>query len=424
MSRRRIIRSILATMLLLSSILVFGIGAAAAAAYPTVSVSLDGRVLSLESPAYIVNGRTLVPYSSLVSALGGTATWNEATNTVTAASGDVTVKLTIGSKTAMVNHQSVTLDVAPTLINDRTYVPLRFISEAFGKWVSYGKTTGVSINTKRTIQTSTGTVTLTKKPSRIVTLSSSDTEIIYALGGTVVGRPTATGSVYPPEAASAVEVGTAHGINFEKLASVKPDLVIASVALKSHESTIRSLGAEVIFNSHNTYAEIQNSVRMYGRMLGAEEKAEEIIRQMDQKLAKLTKPQKEIKTLIVYGAPGSFVVALPTSYPGNFLELAGGKNVAESFPKMDSMPQYAELSLERIIAANPDLILFITHGGDPDEVKSSFKKQYESNPAWQSLSAVKNDNFEVLPASLFAANPGIRAPEAIEVINNILHQVK
>jgi len=356
--------------------------------------------------------------------LGGKATWNETSKTVTATAGNVTVKLTIGSKTATVNGNSVTLDVAPTILNQRTYVPLRFISEAFGKWVSYDKTTGVSITSKKTITTSTGPVTLTKKPSRIVTLSTSDTEIVYALGGSVVGRPTSTGTVYPPEAASAVEVGTAHGINFEKLASVKPDLVIASPALKSQESTIRSLGAEVIFNSHNTYPEIQNSVRMFGAILGAEEKAEAIIQEMDQKLAKLTKPKQTVKTLIVYGAPGSFVVALPTSYPGNFLELAGGQNVADSFPKTQTMPQYAEFSLERIIAANPDLILFITHGGDPDEIKSSFKKEYESNSAWKNLSAVKNDRFEVLPADLFAANPGIRAPEAIVVINQILHQVK
>jgi ABC-type Fe3+-hydroxamate transport system, periplasmic component len=423
MSRKRVMSCMMASMVLLAAVFAHGAGEAAAAT-KSVKVSLDGRALSLESQPVIVNGRTLVPYSNLVSALGGKATWNETSKTVTATAGNVTVKLTIGSKTATVNGNSVTLDVAPTILNQRTYVPLRFISEAFGKWVSYDKTTGVSITSKKTITTSTGPVTLTKKPSRIVTLSTSDTEIVYALGGSVVGRPTSTGTVYPPEAASAVEVGTAHGISFEKLASVKPDLVIASPALKSQESTIRSLGAEVIFNSHNTYPEIQNSVRMFGAILGAEEKAEAIIQEMDQKLAKLTKPKQTVKTLIVYGAPGSFVVALPTSYPGNFLELAGGQNVADSFPKTQTMPQYAEFSLERIIAANPDLILFITHGGDPDEIKSSFKKEYESNSAWKNLSAVKNDRFEVLPADLFAANPGIRAPEAIVVINQILHQVK
>lgn len=422
MLRKRIMISIMSLALLFSVFLVSG-NAQTADAAPSAKVSLDGRTLSLDPPPVFVNNRTLVPYSSLVSALGGRADWDAKNKTVTAISGDVTVKLTIGSTTAVVNGKSVTLDVAPTTIDERTYVPLRFISEAFGKWVSYSNTNGVSIESTRTVKASSGFVTLKKKPSRIVTLSTSDTEIVYALGGSVVGRPTTSGPAYPPAAASAVEVGTAHGINFEKLASVKPDLVIASEALKSHEGTIKSLGAEVIFNSHNTYKEIQNSVRMFGAILGAEEKAEAMIKQMDQKLAKLSKPKQKVKTLIVYGAPGSFVVALPNSYPGSFLELAGGQNVAESFPNMQQMPQYAELSLERVIAANPDLILFITHGGDAEEIKASFKKQYESNPAWAGLNAVKNDRFEVLPANLFAANPGIRAPEAIEVINKMLHQV-
>lgn len=423
MFRNRIVIALITLALLFFAVPADGAGRAAAAERP-IKVSLDGRTLSLSADPVIANNRTLVPYASLVSALGGKAEWNAQSKTVTATSGDVTVKLTIGSRTATVNGQSVTLDAAPVILNDRTYVPLRFISESFGKWVSYSKTAGVVIESTRTIKASSGTVTLKKKPSRIVTLSTADTEIVYALGGSVVGRPTASGPVYPPQAASAVEVGTAHGINFENLASVKPDLVVASEALRQHEGTIRSLGAEVIFNSHNTYPEIQNSVRMFGTILGAEEKAEAIIKEMDQKLAKLSKPKQTVKTLIVYGAPGSFVVALPGSYPGNFLELAGGKNVAESFPKMQNMPNYAELSLERVIAANPDLILFITHGGDPDEIKESFKKQYESNPAWAGLSAVKNDRFEVLPANLFAANPGIRAPEAIEVINKFLNQVK
>jgi len=117
------------------------------------------------------------------------------------------------------------------------------------------------------------------------------------------------------------------------------------------------------------------------------------------------------------------VVALPSSYPGNFLDLAGGDNIAAKFPKMDTMPQYAEFSMERIVAADPDVIYLITHG-DPAEVKASFKKELESNPAWKNLGAVKSDQFEVLPNDLFAANPGLRAPEAITALNKLLLQAK
>lgn len=401
----------------------FSAGHTAEAASSSVKVTLDGKSLSLDAAPTIVNGRTLVPYSGIVSALGGKASWDAKNKTVSAVQGSTTVKLTVGSRTAYINGSSKSLEAAPVLISGKTYVPLRLVSEAFGKWVSYSSASStVAISSTLTVNTSMGPFTLKKKPQRIVTLSSSDTEIIYALGSTVVGRSTALGTVYPPAAASVPEVGSTHGIEFEKLAALKPDLVIASPSLKSQQATIEKLGAQVMFNSHNTFTEIQASIKLYGKVLGQETKAEQLIKQMNADVSSLKKPGTAPKTLIVYGAPGSFVVALPSSYPGNFLELAGGKNVASGFKAMAEMPQYADLSLERIIAANPDLILFIAHG-DADEVKASFKKQFETNPAWKSLSAVKNDRFEVLPSDLFAANPGLRAPQAVQAINKLLLQV-
>lgn len=401
-----------------------GASSAVAAGTNQIKVTLDGKTLALGEQPRSVNGRTLVPYSEIVSALGGKASWDSKSKTVSAEQGKTKVKLTVDSKTAYIDGEKYELEAPPVIVNGKTMVPLRLVSEAFGKWVSWNeKTSTVAITSTLTVKTATGSLTLKSKPKRIVTLASSDTEIIYALGGKVVGRPTSIGTVIPAQAASAVEVGSAHGILFEKLATLKPDLVIASPSLASQKSTLEKLGAQVLFNSHNTYSEIQSSIRLYGKVLGKESTAEELIKDMDRKVERLKTPDSKPKTLIVYGAPGSFVIALPTSYPGNFLEMAGGTNVAAKFPKSDTMPQYAEVSMERIVAANPELILLITHG-DAAEVKESFKKQFEGNSAWKSLSAIKNDRFEVLPSSLFAANPGLRAPEAIETINKLLLQVK
>jgi iron complex transport system substrate-binding protein len=420
MFRKVLIHSLLAAALFVAPLAVGKGYEVASAANPNMKVTLDGKTVVLDTQPKIVNNSTLVPYSGIVGALGGKASWDAKTKTVSAERDGVKVKLTVGSKTAYIDGVKTELDTAPVIVDGKTFVPLRLVSEAFGKWVSFNKSTStVAISSTLTLNTSTGPFKLNKKPSRIVTLSSSDTEIIYALGGKVVGRPTAMGAVNPPEAASVPEVGSTHGILFEKLATLKPDLVIANPSLKTQQATIERLGAQVMFNSHNTFKDIQNSVRLYGSLLGQEDKAEQLVKGMNDKVNSLVKPKDKPKTLIVYGAPGSFVVALPTSYPGNFLELAGGNNVAASFPKMDSMPQYAELSMERIIAANPEYILLITHG-DADEVKKSFKKQFEDNPAWKSMSAVKNDRFEVLPSNLFAANPGLRAPQAIETINKII----
>lgn len=398
---------------------------ATAAAKP-VQVTIDGKPVSFETAPLVKQGRTLVPYRDIVEAMGGTVDWNNQTKTVTAKKGGIQVTYTVGSKTARVNGESVTLDTAPVTNNDRTFIPLRSLAESFGMWVSWDKAQNkAAITTTRTVQTKTGPLTLKKRPSRIVTLSSSDTEIMLALGGNVVGRSTVLGQVRPPEAAAIPEVGNAHEIRFEKLATLKPDLVVGSPSLMQHKGTVEKLGATMLFNSHNTYADIQHTIRLYGQVLGREEAAEKLIRDLDAQMKRATQtmPAHKPKAIILYGAPGSFVVALPSSYPGNILELAGGVNAAASFPKLDTMPQYAELSLERIVAANPDAIYLITHG-DPEAVLESFKKELESNPVWKNLNAVKNGHYEVLPNDLFAANPGLRIPDAVKHLNELLRQVK
>jgi|GEM_PF-674560 len=399
-------------------------GSRAAAAAKPVEITYDGKKLALEVQPQWVKGRLLVPYASVVAALGGKTQWDAKTKTVTATKGSAKIVYSVGTVSATKNGEKLTLDTAPVVVGGRTFVPLRFTAESFGLWVKWNASSNqVQLFSSRTVQTKTGSLKLKARPDRIVTLSSSDTEIVAALGGHLVGRSTALGKVYPPSAASLPEVGSAHGIDFEKLASLKPDLVIGSPALQQNAATVEKLGAQMLLNSQNTFAEIQSTIRLYGEVLGKEDEAAKLIKDMDARLQGLKKPAKAPKALILYGAPGDFVVALPTSYPGNFLELAGGANVAAKFPNMDKMPQYAEFSMERIVAADPDVIYLITHG-DPDEVKASFKKELQSNPVWKNLGAVKSDQFEVLPNDLFAANPGLRAPEAIEYLNGLLLQAK
>lgn len=87
----------------------------------------------------IQNGRTLVPLRSIFEAMGATVVWDNATQTVTSSRGGTTVKLTIGKNTMYKNGTAVTLDVPATLISGRTMVPVRAVAEAFNAkvgWVS------------------------------------------------------------------------------------------------------------------------------------------------------------------------------------------------------------------------------------------------------------------------------------------------
>ena len=85
----------------------------------------------------IVQGRTIVPISSVMIAAGGSATWNAVTQTVTLKLGGHTAVLTIGKATAVLDGKTVSIDpdnarVTPTILNGRTMLPLRFVGESLG----------------------------------------------------------------------------------------------------------------------------------------------------------------------------------------------------------------------------------------------------------------------------------------------------
>ena len=109
-----------------------------------VTVTLNGNVVDCASygqEATIVEGRTLVPLRAIFEALGASVEWDSTTKTVTSTLGGTTVKLTIGEKTLYKNESALELDVPAMIMNDRTLVPVRAVSEAFGVDVSWDSNT-------------------------------------------------------------------------------------------------------------------------------------------------------------------------------------------------------------------------------------------------------------------------------------------
>lgn len=398
----------------------------ASAAEQEIRVEVDGKAIQAEVRPRIVDGSTLVPFRAIGESLGGKVDWEQAGSKVTFEKDGTTVSFVVGSKTATVKGENLELEVAPINDSGNTLVPVRFVSEAFGKWVKWnGEQQLVSVDSTRTVQTLDGAVTLTQKPERVATVAQSDSEIVHALGGKLVARPNAAVNVFPPEAASLPEIGTSHAINFEKLATVNADLLLANVSNKKDVPTIESLGIQPILNAINSYDDTLRTIRLYGEVLGREEAAEALVQSLNERLGKLQEkqPQDKPKALVIFGAPGMFLVALPSSFSGNLLEQAGGANIAADFPPMQGYPQYASLSLERIVASNPDVIYLLSHG-DPKAVQEDFQQEMKKNPTWQTLKAVKNDNLVVLPSDLFVSNPGPRVVDAIEYLQNTLGELK
>ena len=85
----------------------------------------------------IENGRTLVPLRAIFEKIGADVEWNGDTQTVTATKGDISISLTINNTTAYKNGQLITLDVPAKIVSGRTLVPVRFVSDCFGVGVDW-----------------------------------------------------------------------------------------------------------------------------------------------------------------------------------------------------------------------------------------------------------------------------------------------
>lgn len=108
-----------------------------------ISVVVNQKALVFPVPPVLKNGTTLVPLREIFEALGAQVKWDQATKTVTAIKGKTTVKLAIGSTQASVGNQQIRLTQAAQIIEGKTFVPLRFVSEALGAKVEWNAQTKV-----------------------------------------------------------------------------------------------------------------------------------------------------------------------------------------------------------------------------------------------------------------------------------------
>ena len=116
----------------LSALVCGTLAAAMVTSAGAVSLYIDQKPLESAVPAQIIHNRTMVPLGPIFNALGAEMTWDKGTKTATGYKGDTTVKIQIDNATAYVNDKAVTLDTPAMIVNNRTMVPAWFVSEALG----------------------------------------------------------------------------------------------------------------------------------------------------------------------------------------------------------------------------------------------------------------------------------------------------
>ena len=111
---------------------------------------LDGQIVTLDTPPVIVSGRTLVPLRPIIEGLGGVITWVPETRSVEMVFNGTTLLLQIGNHSAVVDGKEVILDVPAAIMNGRTMLPVRFVSEHLGadvQWAPVTKTVTITVST-------------------------------------------------------------------------------------------------------------------------------------------------------------------------------------------------------------------------------------------------------------------------------------
>ena len=114
-----------------------------------VKVKLDNSRLEFDVLPIIQDGRTLVPMRAIFEALGADVVWDSETQTITAKNKDATIQMQIGNNTLIKNGQSAQMDVCPQLVDGRTMVPVRAVSDSFNvtvDWDEYTQTVSLFTN--------------------------------------------------------------------------------------------------------------------------------------------------------------------------------------------------------------------------------------------------------------------------------------
>jgi Alkaline phosphatase len=114
-----------------------------------IRILIDGKQLDLDVAPQIINDRTMVPFRKIFEALGAEVSWDDTTKTATGKKDGLTVQLTVGSDTAVVNNVPTALEVAAVIEDGRTLVPARFVSEQLGCNVEWDSANQVVIITTK-----------------------------------------------------------------------------------------------------------------------------------------------------------------------------------------------------------------------------------------------------------------------------------
>ncbi|MCX6150405.1 MAG: cobalamin-binding protein [Ignavibacteriales bacterium] len=257
------------------------------------------------------------------------------------------------------------------------------------------------------------TVSLAKTPRRVISLAPNITEILFAIGAgdKLIGNTLYCN--YPEEAKKITRVGDMLSIDYEKILSLKPDLIFITVEgnVKDSFEKLRSLGFKVFVSNPRNYEGIKKTFTDFAKIFNMEDKASLIISGWDFRYKKITNEVKNYpskKAMFLIGL-NPIILAGKNTFINELITSVGLSNIAS-----DSPLNYPIFSREEVLKRNPDYILMT------GMTNSETKNLVEAYREWKSLKAVRNGRVIVVDPDLYL-RPGPRFVDALENLFNKLH---
>lgn len=261
-----------------------------------------------------------------------------------------------------------------------------------------------------------------EKPQSVVSLYDSYGAAWLAAGGSLTGSIADTfGDKALP--GSVQNLGSITAPNMELLFSLNPDFVLLSADVPSHKKLLPLLeetGVNCAFFSTPDYGSYLEMMALFCRITGQEPLY----------TAQLETVQRPIEGMIAEAAalgihPTALLIRANSSavkcrdsestVAGHILRDMGFINLADGDSALCE-----SISMERILMEDPDYIFAVLQGSSSEAAEKNLTAALTGNPAWNSLSAVREGRFHILDRELFHYHPNERWPEAYAFILEIL----
>jgi len=257
-------------------------------------------------------------------------------------------------------------------------------------------------------------VTFPFPPERIVSLAPNITEILFSLGldEEIVG--VSIHCNFPEEAKSKPRVGTYISLDFEKITSLKPDLIIATGAGNTRDMVDRlgKLGFPSYVIYPKNFDDILRSILHIGEVVNRGKEARQITEEMkkrSQRVIELTKGLPRPKVFIQIGDTPIVTVGRG-SFADDLIRLAGAENIAGK-----EKEGYPRFGMEEILKRSPEVIVISSMNP-----KGDYQKILREWNRWKTIPAVKNGRIHLIDSDLLD-RPSPRIIDGLEELARVLH---